>query len=103
MCLYNQTRYPDAKYKPSERRGEIAKLLIDHETDIKKIDKVRSKINEGIYYCVRHKLNQQDGRTPLIAASDSGFADIVELLVHKISEFPADERQKYLDHKKHVW
>ena len=44
----------------------------------------------------------QQGRTPLIAASDSGFADIVKLIVHKISEFPADERQKYLDHKKHV-
>ena len=44
----------------------------------------------------------QQGRTPLIAASDSGFADIVKLLVHKISNFPDEERQKYLDQKKHV-
>ena len=43
MCLYNQERYPDAKHKPSERRGEIAKLLIDHGTDIKKVDKVSLK------------------------------------------------------------
>ena len=44
----------------------------------------------------------QQGRTALIAASDSGFADIVKLLLDKISEFPDDERQKYLDHRKHV-
>ena len=44
----------------------------------------------------------QQGRTTLIAASDSGFADIVKLLVHKASQFPDEERQKYLDHKKHV-
>ena len=44
----------------------------------------------------------QQGRTPLIAASDSGFADIVKLLVDKISELPDEERQKYLDYKKHV-
>lgn len=41
----------------------------------------------------------QRGRTPLIAASDSGFADIVHLLVHKASQIPDKERQKYLDHK----
>lgn len=40
VCLYNLTRYPSAKYEVSERRGEIAKLLIDHGTDIKKIDSV---------------------------------------------------------------
>ena len=44
----------------------------------------------------------QQGRTALIAASDSGFVDIVKLLVHKASQFPDEERQKYLDHKKHV-
>ena len=40
LCLYNLTRYPSAKYKVSERRGEIAKILIDHGTDIRKIDSV---------------------------------------------------------------
>ena len=44
----------------------------------------------------------QDGRTPLIAASDSGFADIVKLIIDKITDFPEDKRQEYLDHKKHV-
>ena len=44
----------------------------------------------------------QEGRTALIAASDSGFADIVHLLVHKASQIPDKERQKYLDHKNHV-
>ena len=38
----------------------------------------------------------------MIAASDSGFAGIVKLLVDKISELPEKERQKYLDYKKHV-
>ena len=38
----------------------------------------------------------------MIAASDSGFADIVKLLVEKISEFPDEERQKYLDHGNNV-
>ena len=38
----------------------------------------------------------------MIAASDSGFADIVKLLVEKISELSEEERQKYLDYKKHV-
>ena len=47
-------------------------------------------------------IHSQQGRTPLIAASDSGFADIVKLLVDKIAEFPDEERQKYLDYKKHV-
>ena len=47
-------------------------------------------------------IHLQQGRTALIAASDSGFADIVKLIVDKISEFSDDERQKYLDHKKHV-
>ena len=48
VCLYNQNRYPKAKYKPSETRGEIAKLLIDHGTDIKKVDKVSYNKNQGI-------------------------------------------------------
>ena len=38
----------------------------------------------------------------MIAASDSGFTDIVKLLVDKISELPDEERQKYLNYKKHV-
>lgn len=46
--------------------------------------------------------NMQTNRTPLIAASDSGFADIVKLLVEEISKFPDKEKQAYLDHKKHV-
>jgi hypothetical protein len=44
VCLYNQQRYPKAKYKPSEGRTEVAKLLIDHGTDIKKVDKVSNEI-----------------------------------------------------------
>ena len=44
----------------------------------------------------------QEGRTPLIAASDSGFADIVKLIIDKMADFPEDKRQEYLDHKKHV-
>ena len=38
------------------------------------------------------------GRTALIAASNSGFEDIVKLLLDKIYEFPDEVRQKYLDH-----
>ena len=44
----------------------------------------------------------QQNRTPLIAASRSGFPGIVKILLEKIKEFPEDEKQKYLDHEMRV-
>ena len=44
----------------------------------------------------------QQNRTPLIAASKSGFPGIVKILLEKVKKFPEDDRQKYLDHEMRV-
>ena len=84
---------------PSKRRAEMAKLLLDHDTKLY----VEDTVSFPTLYNTCHVLLTlvtctQDGRTPLFAASRSGFVDIVKVILEKVAELPQRKQRRALNH-----
>ena len=95
MCLEHE--------KPSKRRAEMVQLLLDYDTKLYIEDAV-SLITTHMSCIVLYNASLctitiiQDGRTPLFAASRSGFVDVVELILEKVKEMPQRKQRRALNH-----